>query len=254
MSARLLEGKIALIVGGSQGIGFATAKMFAEQGAEVIITGRTLSFLKKAQDEIGGNVKVIQSDMSSKRDRDSLFKMVKEHYGRINIAFINAGIAEALPLDKVTEEFFDRHFEINCKGVFFTAQSCARLMEKKDSIILTSSVAASMGIGHLSVYSSTKAAILSLTKTIAADLAENGIRVNAISPGYILTPLGMRNNEKNMESIAQSIPLENRFGTSEEVAMVALFLASTMSSYITGQEIIVDGGLTSVRPSPYSKQ
>lgn len=253
MHTKLLQGKIALIFGGSQGIGLATAKLFVEQGAQVIITGRTQSLLKIAEQEIGGNVIAIQSDMSSKVARHKLFEILRNQYDNINIAFINAGMAEGASLNDVTEDSFDKHIETNYKGAFFAAQECARLMKGKDTIIFTSSVAATMGIEHLSVYSSTKAAILSLTRTMASDLASEGIRVNAISPGYIATPLGIQNNKNHLESISQSIPLEHRFGNPNEVAMVALFLASKMSSYITGQEIIVDGGLTAITPSPRTK-
>lgn len=253
MISNLLEGKTALIFGGSQGIGFTTAKLFSKQGANVIITGRTFSLLEKAKKEIGGSVTSYQSDISNKNDRENLFKNLNDKYKKINIAFINAGIAKGGSLEAVTEKTFDEHISINYKGAFFAAQQSAEMMGKKDSIIFTSSVAALMGIEHLSVYSSTKAAILSLTRTLAADLSIRGIRVNAISPGYIATPLGLRNNGKHLAIISENIPLEQRFGAPEEIAMVALFLASEMSSYITGQDIVVDGGLTAITPSPWSK-
>ncbi len=247
MITDLLSGKIALILGGSQGIGFETAKLFAEQGATVIITGRTLSYLEEAQCSIQGDITTVQSDMSVKEDRDALFAMIKERYGKINIAFINAGIAEGSPLDFVTEDVFDRHIAVNYKGAYFCAQQSARLMQQQDSIIFTSSAAAVMGIQNLSVYSSTKAAIVNLTKTLAADLVEQGIRVNAISPGYIETPLGMKNNKKHYDEICKTIPLEHRFGTPREIANTALFLASELSSYITGENIVVDGGYSQIK-------
>ena len=250
MKNKLLAGKIALIVGGSQGIGLATAALFAEEGATVIITGRNRASLETAIAKIQGNVQFIQSDISNKEDRDLLFSTVAQEYKKTDIAFINAGMAEGAPLDLVTEESFDEHIATNYKGAFFCAQHSARLMPEKASIIFTASVAGSMGIEHLSVYSSTKAALLSLTKTLAADLAGKGIRVNAISPGYIATPLGIRNNTHHYDEVCASIPLEHRFGTAREVANAALFLASEMSSYITGENIVVDGGLSSITPTP----
>jgi NAD(P)-dependent dehydrogenase (short-subunit alcohol dehydrogenase family) len=246
MITNLLSGKIALILGGSQGIGFETARLFAEQGATVIMTGRTLSSLEEAKRSIQGDVTILKSDMGVTEDRDELFATIKERYGRINIAFINAAIAECASLDAVTEDFFDRHIDINYKGAFFCAQHSARLMQQQDSIIFTSSTAGIMGIQNLSVYSSTKAAIINLTKTLAADLVGQGIRVNAISPGYIETPLGMKNNKQYYDEICKIIPLENRFGMPREIANTALFLASELSSYITGENIVVDGGLSQI--------
>ncbi|MCE3238379.1 MAG: glucose 1-dehydrogenase [Gammaproteobacteria bacterium] len=254
MKNKLLADKTALIIGASQGIGFETAALFAEEGATVIITGRNLTTLEAAVANIPGNVKCIQSDMSCKEDREILFSKIAQEYKSIDITFINAGMAEGAPLNLVTEESFDQHIATNYKGAFFCAQHSARLMQEKASIIFTASIAGSMGIEHLSVYSSTKAALLSLTKTLAADLSAKGIRVNAISPGYIATPLGIRNNTHHYDEVCASIPLEHRFGTAREVAYAALFLASEMSSYITGENIVVDGGLSNITPTPKAKR
>lgn len=244
----MLENKVALVTGGSKGIGLATAQLFAKEGASIIITGRNQEDLLAARDLIQGDVLAIQSDTSSMQDVQILFEQIKNRYQKIDPLFINAGMAEGGEIGTVTEDTFDRHINTNFKGAFFTAQESLPYLNSKASIIFVASVAATMGIQGLSIYSSTKAALVSLSKTLAADLAPRSIRVNTISPGYIATPLGMRNNKEKYDEICQTIPFEHRFGTAEEVAQVALFLASEMASYVTATDLVVDGGLSSITP------
>jgi len=245
-----LDGKIALVTGGSKGIGFATAKLFAEEGAQVIITGRDQDGLDTAKERLPAGVECVKSDAGNLDDIEALFATIKSKYGRLDTVFLNAGIAEGPTLDQTTPETFDRHMGINMRGPFFTAQQAARIMQARSSITFVSSIAATMGIEYLAVYSASKAALLSFTKTLASELARTkGIRVNAISPGYIATPLSLGNNAAVLKELNATIPLENRFGDPEEIAKTALFLAAD-ATYMTGQELVVDGGLTTCDPSP----
>jgi len=247
-----LEDKVVLVTGGSKGIGFAAAKLFAQEGAKVIITGRNESDLEKASKEIKGEVMLVKADQGSVPEIKLLFKAISERYKKIDSLFINAGVAIGTNLDTIDEETFEKQVNINYKGAFFTAKESLPLLNKKASIVFTTSVAASMGFENLSIYSSSKAAVESLTRTLAADLAKAGIRVNAISPGYIATPLGMKNNREHYEEVCQNIPLENRFGTAEEIAKVALFLICD-ATYMTGINMIVDGGLSAITSQIRSK-
>lgn len=241
-----LAGKTALITGGSKGIGFATARLFAREGAKVIITGRNTDDLKKAADKISGDVTYIRSDTAITSDIRTLFYEIEKKIAKLDIVFINAGIAEGGHIEGVSEESFDKQIDINFRGAFFTVKNAIPYLTKNSSIIFVSSVAAGMGIENLSVYTATKAALVSLARSLAADLVSKSIRVNSISPGYIWTPLGKKNNKDNYDVICKSIPLEQRFGTADEIAQVGLFLASDMSSYMTGQDLIVDGGLSTI--------
>lgn len=243
-----LNGKVALVTGGNSGIGLATAKKYSQQGASVIITGRNQKNLDEAVAEIGSNVHAIQGDVSNLADLDRLYKEVESHYSKIDILFANAGIAEFATLEAVTEDFYDRHFDINVKGLFFTVQKALPLLNDGSSIILNASIVATKGFSNFSVYSATKAAVRSFARTWATDLAPRKIRVNAISPGPIQTPLygkfGLPEEqvqEMGAAMVAQ-VPLA-RFGQAEEIADAALFLASNDSSYINGVELPVDGGM-----------
>lgn len=252
-----LDGKVALVTGGSKGIGFAVAKAYASEGASLIITGRNLDDLEMASKEIGkinfGRILAIQSDSGKLSDIISLFQQISKKHKKIDILFINAGISEAAPIANVTEEMFDNHNNINYKGAFFTVKEGLPFLTRQASIIFVASAAATLGISDLSVYSATKAALVSLTKTLAAELVTQDIRVNSISPGYIKTPLGMRKNRDHYQEICDSIPLENRFGTVEEIAKVAIFLACD-ATYMTGENLIIDGGLSSITPQPSAKK
>jgi NAD(P)-dependent dehydrogenase (short-subunit alcohol dehydrogenase family) len=242
-----LVGKVAVITGANSGIGLETAKRFVEEGAQVVITGRRKDELDKAAAEIGENVVAVQGDVSHLEDLDRLYAEVKAKFGHIDILFANAGLGQVAPLGAVTEEHFDREFDVNVKGLFFSVQKALPLFKDGGSIILNSSVAGHKGIGGFSVYSATKAAVRSFARSWTSDLKERKIRVNAISPGPIETPIFGKmglTKEQSAEfanSIISSVPL-GRVGQSEEVAAAATFLASDESSYITGIDLSVDGG------------
>ncbi len=246
-----LKDKVALITGGNSGIGLATAKRYAQEGAQVIITGRNLANLDQAISEIGQSAIAIQGDVSSLSDLDALYSEISQKYGKIDILFANAGIAELAPFDQVTEEFYDRHFDINVKGLFFTVQKALPFINDGGSVILNASVVSTKGFESFSVYSATKAAVRSFARTWATDLAPRQIRVNAISPGPIETPIygkfGLSEEELQEmgNSIVSQVPLA-RFGQADEIANAALFLASNDSSYVNGVELPVDGGIAQV--------
>ena len=246
-----LAGKIAVITGGSSGIGLATAKLFMEAGAKVAISGRNQQALDEAVRQLGNTALAIQSDVSDLRDLDTLFDTVGKKLGRIDVLFANAGIAKFAPATDVTEQFYDEIFDINVKGVFFTIQKAIPLLNDNASIILNTSVVNQAGLPNTSVYAASKAAVRAFARGIAAELASRGIRVNVVSPGPISTPiygkLGLPKEAVNAfaANILSQVPLK-RFGQPEEVAQTALFLASSASSYVTGVELSVDGGLGQV--------
>ncbi len=239
-----LQGKIALITGGSTGIGLATAKRFVTEGAYVFITGRREAELAASVKEIGATVTGVQGDVSNLADLDRLFAQIKREKGKLDIVFANAGGAQFAPLGKVTEDHFDALFNGNVKGLLFTVQKALPLLPDGASIILNASTAASKAIApEWSVYSATKAAVRSFARTWTTDLKHRRIRVNAVSPGYIDTPPwhSVEGADQLMKNISTSVPL-GRFGTPDEIAKAVVFLASDDSSYITGTELFVDGG------------
>jgi len=246
-----LEGKIAVITGGNSGIGLATAKRFVTEGAYVFITGRRQKQLDLAVSEIGKNVIGIQSDVSNLADIDKIYNTVKDQKNRIDIIFANAGIAQFAKLEKISEEHFDKIFSINVKGLLFTVQKLLTIFQEGGSIILNASIGSSKGVEETSVYSATKAAVRSFARTWTVDLRHRKIRVNAISPGPIDTPIfsNLMQNEEQSEqfkkNIVNTVPM-GRMGTPDEVAKVVSFLASDDSSYITGIELFVDGGLAQI--------
>lgn len=246
-----LEGKIAVITGGNSGIGLATAKRFVTEGAYVFITGRRQKQLDLAVSEIGKNVMGIQSDVSNLADIDKIYNTVKDQKNHIDIIFANAGIAQFAPLEKISEEHFDKIFRINVKGLLFTVQKLLPIFQESGSIILNASIGSSKGVEESSVYSATKAAVRSFARTWTVDLRHRKIRVNAISPGPIDTPIfsNLMQNEEQSEqfkkNIVNTVPM-GRMGTPDEVAKVVSFLASDDSSYITGIELFVDGGLAQI--------
>jgi NAD(P)-dependent dehydrogenase (short-subunit alcohol dehydrogenase family) len=242
-----LEGKIAVITGGNSGIGLATAKRFVEEGAYAFITGRRQSELDEAVKQIGDNIAGVQGDVSNFADLDRLYATVKQKEGRLDILFANAGVAEFASLGEITEAHFDKTFSINVKGLLFTVQKALPLIQDGGSIILNASIAASKGIEASSIYNATKAAIRSFARSWTVDLKHRKIRVNAISPGPIDTP-GLRNLVKTdglLEQIKAMVPL-GRMGTPDEVAKAVTFLASDDSSYVTGIELFVDGGMAQI--------
>ena len=246
-----LSGKVAVITGGNSGIGLATAKRFVEEGAQVIITGRRKKELDDAVAQIGNNVTAIQGDVSHLDDLDFLYSKIKQRHGHIDILFANAGLGRVGPLGTVSEEHFDREFDTNVKGLFFTVQEALPLLRDGGSIILNSSIAGQKGISGFSVYNATKAAVRSFARTWTSELKSRRIRVNAISPGPIETPilgkLGLTDQEfAQFESAILSQSPMGRVGRSEEVAAAAAFLASDESSYITGVDLSIDGGMAQV--------
>ena len=245
-----LSGKVAVITGGNSGIGLATAKRFVEEGAQVVITGRRKKELDEAAAQIGKNVTAVQGDVSRLEDLDRLYATVREKHGHIDVLFANAGLGSVAPLGAISEEHFDREFDINVKGVLFTVQKALPLFKDGGSIILNSSIAGQKGFGGFSVYNATKAAVRSFARSWTSDLKERKIRVNAISPGPIETPifgkmgLSKEQSEQFVSQLSQ-LPL-GRTGRPDEIASAALFLASDESSYITGVDLSVDGGLAQV--------
>src|SRR5437016_4215692 len=246
-----LEGKTALITGGTSGIGLATAKAFVNEGAYTFITGRREAELAAAVKEIGRNVTGIQGDVSNLGDLDRLFAQIKQEKGRLDIVFANAGVAKFAALGTITEELYDWTFDINVKGVLFTVQKALPLLSDGASIILNASVVGSKGFASNSVYSATKAAVRSFARTWTSDLKDRHIRVNAVSPGATDTPglnelLGSSEaGQQRAKTIASTVPLGRR-GTPDEIAKAVVFLASDDSSYITGTELFVDGGFAQV--------
>jgi NAD(P)-dependent dehydrogenase (short-subunit alcohol dehydrogenase family) len=242
-----LEKKVALITGGNSGIGLATAKQFVNEGAYVFITGRRKEELAAAVKEIGQNVTGVQGDVSNLDDLDRLFAQIKREKGKIDIVFANAGFAKFASLGKITEEHYDSLFNANVKGLLFTVQKALPLMPDGASIILNASIVSKKGTPEWSVYSATKAAVRSFARTWTSDLKSRRIRVNAVSPGYTDTApwRSIPGADQVMQTISSGIPL-GRFGTPDEIAKAALFLASDDSSYVTGTELFVDGGSAQV--------
>jgi NAD(P)-dependent dehydrogenase (short-subunit alcohol dehydrogenase family) len=246
-----LEGKVAVITGGNSGMGLATAQRFVAEGAHVFITGRRQAELDKAVKLIGRNVTAVQGDVSSLSDLDRVYEVVKREKGRIDILFANAGVGGISPIGEITEEFFDKIFDINVRGLLFSVQKGLPLFRDGGSIILNASIASVQGVPALSVYSASKAAVRSFARTWTSDLKDRKIRVNVISPGPIDTPifetsqLPKEEVERFKSQVTARVPM-GRMGTSEEIANVALFLACEDSSFITGVELFVDGGSAQV--------
>jgi len=242
-----LKGKVAVITGGSSGIGLATARRFVSEGAYVYITGRRQRELDAAVRQIGKNVTAVQGDVSRLADLDRLYATVQQQHGRIDIVFANAGIGEFASLGEISEAHFDKTFNVNVKGLLFTVQKALPLLQDGGSIILNASIASIKGQPALSVYHATKAAVRSFARSWILDLKSRKIRVNAVSPGSTNTPglsgLGLteEQSEQFLRSMEASIPL-GRLGDPDEIAKAVVFLASDDSSFITGIELFVDGG------------
>lgn len=251
MSQRL-AGKVALITGGSSGLGFATAQRFISEGAYVFITGRRQPELDAAAKGLGENATSVRSDISKLADLDRLFTLIKEQKGQLDILFANAGGGAFVPLDQVTEEHFDKYFGINVKGTLFTVQRAVRLMTNGGAIIINGSMVSIKGVPAFGVYAATKAALRSFARTWTMDLKERNIRVNVVSPGTVVTPaykseLGMNEEQiKEFETQAATTTPLGRTGTPEEIAKAVLFLASDESSYVNGVELFVDGGAAQI--------
>lgn len=243
--------KVAVVTGGNSGIGLATAKALIAEGANVVISGRNSETLEAAAQELGENAIAQQGDVSNLADLDTLFQTVKECFGKIDILFVNAGIAKFAPIEQTDEALFDQTFDINVKGAYYTVQKALPLMEAGSVIVVNTSIVNVKGLAGASVYSASKAALRSMVRTFATELSDRGIRVNAVSPGPIATPIYDR-LEMPKEAVAefgqslqQQVPL-HRFGNAEEVANAVVFLASEGASYIQGAELPVDGGFAQV--------
>ncbi len=246
-----LKGKNILITGGNSGIGFETAKLAIGKGAKVIITGRNEQKLIDAVSELGPDAKFQVADASDIEDSIKLGNYLESNGIKLDSLFLNAGIAKFAPIEFIDEQFFDEQFNINVKGLFFTIKHLLPVLGKGSSVILNASINAHIGMPNSSVYAASKAAVISLARTLSGELIDRGIRVNAISPGPIQTPiygkLGLEEEQLNEMAgqIQKQIPL-NRFGNAEEIAKAVLFLASSDSTFMLGSEIIVDGGMSTL--------
>lgn len=247
MTSRL-SNKIALVTGGTSGIGFATAKLFAAEGAHVYITGRRKAVLDAAVAEIGGNVTGVQADSGKLEDLDALYAQIKADHGRLDVLFVNAGGGNMLPLGQITEEHYDDIFGRNVKGVIFTVQMAVPLLGKGSSVILTGSIVGIEGNANFSIYSASKAAVRNLARSWILDLKGTGVRVNVVSPGPIETAglVELAGDDKAQQQglldyLASRIPM-GRVGEPEEIAKAAVFLASDDASFVNGIELFVDGG------------
>jgi NAD(P)-dependent dehydrogenase (short-subunit alcohol dehydrogenase family) len=246
-----LQGKIAVVTGGSSGIGLATAQRFVKEGAYVFITGRRQTELDKAVELIGSNVTAVQGDVASLEDLDRLFGIVKQQKGRIDVLVANSGIVEQVPLEEISPAHYDRTYGINARGLLFTVQKSLPLFDRGGSIILIGSIASYMGFPNHSTYSATKAAVRSYARTWTSEFKDRGIRVNNISPGPVDTPIidGQADTKEGADKLRDFfksvIPL-GRMGRADEIASAALFLASDESSFVAGIDLSVDGGMGAV--------
>ena len=245
--SKKLEGKIALITGGSAGIGLATAKQFVEEGAYVYIVGRRKPELEAAVASIGANVTAIQGDVTNLADLDRIYAQISKEKGRVDIVFANAGGGPLVPLGSITEEHFDQVFNVNVKALVFTVQKALPLMPDGGTIILTGSIVGIKGFPAFSIYSAAKAAVRNFARTWTTDLKDRSIRVNVISPGPIDTPLLNEafSNPDDMKALASTVVM-GRLGRPEEIAKAVTFFASGDASFITGAELFVDGGAAQV--------
>jgi NAD(P)-dependent dehydrogenase (short-subunit alcohol dehydrogenase family) len=246
-----LQDKVAVITGGSSGIGFATAKRFVEEGAYVYITGRRQGELDAASARIGKNLTAVRGDVANLADLEDLYKVIAAEKGVIDIVFANAGFVEHQTIDRLTPEHYEKTFNVNVRGVMFTVRKALPLMKRGGSIILNSSIVADKGLPAHGAYGATKAALRSLAKTWTVELQDRGIRVNTLSPGATDTPIidgqfsSKAEADAAKEAFSRKTPL-GRLGRAEELAAAVLFLASDSSSYVTGIDLPVDGGFAQV--------
>ena len=246
-----LEGKVALVTGGSSGIGLATAKQFIEEGAFVYITGRRQAELDAAAKDLGSQAKAVRADASNLADLEALYSQIKQEKGRLDVLFVNAGCGSFAPIGQITEEQYDQTFNTNVKGLLFTVQKALPLIPDGGAIVLNASIVSVQGNPNFSVYSASKAAVRSFARGWTSDLKDRKIRVNVVSPGPIDTPglSGLAQNEEQKQALyaqlASGVPL-GRIGRPDEIAKAAVFLASDDASYVAGVELFVDGGTVAV--------
>jgi len=246
-----LAGKVAVVTGGNSGIGLATAKVFRTEGAKVVISGRNQKTLDEAVKAIGGDVLGVRADVSKPGDIDKLFTAVAEKWGKVDILFANAGIGKFVPVSDATEAHFDEIFDINVRGLFFTVQKALPHLNDGSAIVLNASVVYELGMPGASVYSASKAAVRSFARTLTAELAGRGIRINVVSPGPVPAGILERNGlsqeaiDETLRRLVSRVPMK-RAGRPEEVADAVLFLSGPESSYVTGVDLNVDGGMGQV--------
>ena len=243
------EGKVAMVTGGNSGIGLAAAKAFAREGAQVAVTGRDEGTLKNAEKEIGSGALAIRADAARIADLDAAMAKVRDQFKRIDALFVNAGVGKFVPIAEVTEAMFDEIVTINLKGAFFTVQKALPLMARGSAVVLNASINAHIGLPGTTVYGATKAAVVNMAKTMSADLAERGIRVNAVSPGPVETPIFGRagissEQSRQTKEWLQNQTLVKRMAEPEEIAEAVLYLSSDVSSFVVGTELVIDGGMT----------
>ena len=243
------EGKVAMVTGGNSGIGLAAAKAFAREGAQVAVTGRDEGTLKSAEKEIGSSALAIRADAARIADLDAAMAKVRDQFKRIDALFVNAGIGKFVPFAEVTEAMFDEIVTINLKGAFFTVQKALPLMARGSAVVLNASINAHIGLPGTTVYGATKAAVVNMAKTMSADLAERGIRVNAVSPGPVETPIFGRagissEQSRQTKEWLQNQTLVKRMAEPEEIAEAVLYLSSDVSPFVVGTELVIDGGMT----------
>jgi len=242
------EGKVAVVTGGNSGIGLATAKAFAREGAAVVISGRDEKTLKAAEAEIGSGAMAVKADVSKLGDLDAMMAKVKAKHGRIDALFVNAGVGKFVPFDQVTEAFYDEIMDINVKGVFFTVQKALPLLSNPSGVVLNASINGHKGMPGTTVYGPAKAAVMNLARTMSADLVSRGIRVNSISPGpiesQILTRMGLPDDKlkETKDWIKGQVPMK-RFGTGDEIAEAVLYLCSPAAGFTIGADLVIDGGM-----------
>ncbi|MGO7091620.1 SDR family oxidoreductase [Rhizobium leguminosarum] len=246
-----LQNKTALITGGTSGIGLETARQFIAEGARVVVTGSSAASVEAARAEFGGKATVIQADAGNAVGQKAVADSVREIFGTLDILFVNAGVAEFGPLEQWSEAAFDKSVDINVKGPFFLIQALLPIFSKQAAIVLNTSINAHIGMPNSSVYSLTKGALLTLAKTLSGELIGRGIRVNAVSPGPISTPLYSKLGASQAQSEAMTAQIQaqipvGRFGTPGEVAKTIVFLASDEAAYIVGSELIIDGGMSNL--------
>jgi len=248
-----LAGKVALITGGTSGIGLATAMLFKQEGARILVTGRDEKTLAQAEQSLGEGTVAIKSDAGNLADVARLIDTVKDRFGSLDVLVLNAGLANARPFEAIDEAFFDKMIGVDFKGPFFTIQKALPLFSPGASVVLVTTIVANIGYAQMSTYSAAKAALGSLARSLSAELVGRGIRFNSISPGSIDTPIFAKMGvppemlQRIIEQVKTTIPMR-RLGEASEIAKAILFLASADSSFILGEEIAVDGGMTNVHP------